>query len=92
MEKSKCQDFGTGDSKLRMNEPITTNEQLKAIAMKNAPKGRDLKYMAQVFQAIRIEVNEELEALREFLEQTGDVLKQDGRMVVMSYHSWKTAW
>lgn len=71
----------------RMNQPIETNEQLKAIAMKNAPKGRDLKYLAQVFQAIRIEVNEELEALKEFLIQAGEVLKADGRLVVMSYHS-----
>ncbi len=71
----------------RMNQPIETNEQLKAIAMKNAPKGRDLKYLAQVFQAIRIEVNEELEALKEFLTQAGEVLKADGRLVVMSYHS-----
>lgn len=71
----------------RMNQPIETNEQLKAIAMKNAPKGRDLKYLAQVFQAIRIEVNEEIEALREFLIQAGEVLKADGRLVVMSYHS-----
>ena len=71
----------------RMNQPIETNEQLKAIAMKHAPKGRDLKYLAQVFQAIRIEVNEELEALKEFLVQAGEVLKADGRLVVMSYHS-----
>lgn len=71
----------------RINQPINTNEQLKSIAMMNAPKGRDLKYMAQVFQAIRIEVNEELGALRDFLEQTGELLEQDGRLVVMSYHS-----
>lgn len=71
----------------RMNQPIETNEQFKAIAMKHAPKGRDLKYLAQVFQAIRIEVNEELEALKEFLVQAGEVLKADGRLVVMSYHS-----
>ncbi|SNT24023.1 16S rRNA (cytosine1402-N4)-methyltransferase [Ekhidna lutea] len=71
----------------RMNQPIETNEQLKAIAMKNAPKGRDLKYLAQVFQAIRIEVNDEMDALREFLVQAGEVLKAEGRLVVMSYHS-----
>ncbi|WP_420316081.1 16S rRNA (cytosine(1402)-N(4))-methyltransferase RsmH [Ekhidna sp.] len=71
----------------RMNQPIETNEQLKAIALKHAPRGRDLKYLAQVFQAIRIEVNEEMEALREFLIQAGEVLKAEGRLVVMSYHS-----
>lgn len=71
----------------RMNQPIQTNEELKAIAMKNAPKGRDLKYLAQVFQAIRIEVNEELEVLKEFLVQAGEVLVEGGVLVVMSYHS-----
>ncbi|GAB4231344.1 MAG: 16S rRNA (cytosine(1402)-N(4))-methyltransferase RsmH [Ekhidna sp.] len=71
----------------RMNQPIETNEQLKEIAMKHAPRGREMKYLAQVFQAIRIEVNDELEALRDFLEQAGEVLKPDGRLVVMSYHS-----
>lgn len=71
----------------RMNEPIRTNEQLKTIASKHAPKGREMKYLAQVFQAIRIEVNEELEVLKEFLEQAGEVLKPGGVLVVMSYHS-----
>ena len=71
----------------RLNQPIETNEQLKAIALKLAPKGRDLKYLAQVFQAIRIEVNEELEVLKEFLTQAGEILGPDGRLVVMSYHS-----
>ncbi len=72
---------------IRMNAPIKTNEQLKEIAWNLAPRNREMKYLAQVFQAIRIEVNEELEALKEFLEQAGEVLKPDGRLVVMSYHS-----
>ena len=71
----------------RMNEPIQTNEQLKQIAWKLAPRGREMKYLAQVFQAIRIEVNEELEVLKEFLLQAGEVLRPEGRLVVMSYHS-----
>lgn len=71
----------------RLSQPIETNEELKSIAMRNAPKGRDLKYLAQVFQAIRIEVNDELAALKEFLIQAGDLLKAEGRLVVMSYHS-----
>ncbi len=71
----------------RMNAEITTNKELKEIALKNAPKGREMKYLAQVFQAIRIEVNDEIEALKEFLTQAGEVLKKDGRLVVMSYHS-----
>lgn len=71
----------------RMNQRIETNAQLKEIALKNAPRGREMKYLAQVFQAIRIEVNEEMEVLKEFLTQAGEVLKTDGRLVVMSYHS-----
>lgn len=71
----------------RLNESIATNQQLKEIALKNAPRGREIKYLAQVFQAIRIEVNDELAALKEFLTQTGDLLKAEGRLVVMSYHS-----
>ncbi len=72
---------------VRMNSPIETNGQLKELAWKLAPKHREMKYLAQVFQAIRIEVNEELAALKEFLEQAGEVLKPEGRLVVMSYHS-----
>ncbi|MEM7298708.1 MAG: 16S rRNA (cytosine(1402)-N(4))-methyltransferase RsmH [Bacteroidota bacterium] len=72
---------------VRMNQSIETNEQLKSIAWELAPKNREMKYLAQVFQAIRIEVNEELEALKEFLEQAGEVLGPEGRLVVMSYHS-----
>jgi 16S rRNA (cytosine1402-N4)-methyltransferase len=50
-------------------------------------RGKRPKYLAQVFQALRIEVNEEIEALEEFLESTLDVLAIGGRLVVMSYHS-----
>ncbi len=71
----------------RIEAEIETSEQLKEIALKNAPRGRELKYLAQVFQAIRIEVNDELNALKEFLEQAGEMLREDGRLVVLSYHS-----
>ncbi len=71
----------------RMQQEIATSEQLKAIAWRNAPKRREWKYLAQVFQAIRIEVNEEMEVLKEFLTQAGEVLKEEGRLVVLSYHS-----
>ena len=73
--------------KFRAGKQIETNEELKEIALLNAPKRKEMQYLAQVFQAIRIEVNDELEALREFLEQAGEVLKKEGRLVVMSYHS-----
>mgnify|MGYP002335873587 CR=1 FL=1 len=71
----------------RLNKPIDTVDELKKAISKLIPKGKENKYLAQVFQALRIEVNQELEALKEFLEQTVDVLKAQGRLVVMSYHS-----
>ncbi len=67
--------------------PITRSQQLKEIASKLAPRGREAKYLAQVYQAIRIEVNDEMGALKEFLEQTAEVIRPGGRLVVMSYHS-----
>ena len=52
-----------------------------------APRGKDFKYFAQVFQALRIEVNKEMEALESFLLQCGEVVGPGGRLVVISYHS-----
>jgi len=52
-----------------------------------APTGKEYKYYAQVFQALRIEVNQEMEALESFLLQCGEVIEKGGRLVVMSYHS-----
>ena len=66
---------------------IHRNEQLREIALTCAPRGKEMKYLAQLFQAIRIEVNDEMGALHEFLEQTPEVLVPGGRLVVMSYHS-----
>jgi 16S rRNA (cytosine1402-N4)-methyltransferase len=71
----------------RINKEIKTVEDLKRILVRFAKRGRENKYYAQVFQAIRIEVNEELKALEEVLEQSQEVLKPEGRLVVMSYHS-----
>ena len=71
----------------RLNGPLNTIADLKAAIAGCVPRGKEHKYLAQVFQALRIEVNHELEALQEFLMQTQDVLKQGGRLVVMSYHS-----
>ena len=71
----------------RSNQPIKTVNDLKAVLQRYAPRGKENKYSAQVFQALRIEVNEELQALEEFLEQVPDVLKPGGRLVVMAYHS-----
>ncbi|WP_036679556.1 16S rRNA (cytosine(1402)-N(4))-methyltransferase RsmH [Daejeonella oryzae] len=72
---------------VRLNAPIETVSELKLAILKLTPKGKENKYLAQVFQALRIEVNQELEALQEFLEQSVEVLKPGGRLVVMSYHS-----
>ena len=52
-----------------------------------APRGKENKYLAQVFQALRIEVNEELKALEEMLLQCADTIKSGGKLVIMSYHS-----
>jgi len=73
--------------KQRKRNPITTTGQLMEILLPLAPKFKDHKYFAQVFQALRIEVNQEMDVLEKFLLQTQDVLKLDGRLVVMSYHS-----
>jgi len=71
----------------RLNNSISTIAELKDVIKKQIPKGKENKYLAQVFQALRIEVNQELEALQEFLMQAVEILKPGGRLVVMSYHS-----
>ena len=71
----------------RHNSPIETVNDLKGILMRYAPKHRENKYFAQVFQALRIEVNDELSVLEEFLTQVPEILNPGGRLVVMSYHS-----
>ena len=71
----------------RVGKSFETISDLKEILGKYAPRGRENKYYAQVFQAIRIEVNEELKVLEEMLEQTNEVLNKEGRLVIMSFHS-----
>jgi 16S rRNA (cytosine1402-N4)-methyltransferase len=61
--------------------------QLMGLLKPMAPRGKEFKYYAQVFQALRIEVNQEMEALESFLTQCGEVMETGGRLVVMSYHS-----
>ena len=68
-------------------ETIETTSQLKAAVEKRLPRGKENKVLAQVFQALRIEVNQELEALTQFLSQCADIVKPGGRIVIMSYHS-----
>lgn len=71
----------------RLHQPIKTSEQLKKALGRFLPKHKENKILAQIYQAIRIEVNQELEALKEFLLQTPEVLKPGGRLSLISYHS-----
>lgn len=71
----------------RLNAPLNTVADLKNAIAGLIPRGKENKYLAQVFQALRIEVNQELEALKDFLGQSAEVLAPGGRLVVMSYHS-----
>jgi len=71
----------------RLNRKIETVNDLKGILQKLAPRGKENKYFAQVFQALRIVVNEEMTVLEDFLKQTPEVLAPEGRLVVMAYHS-----
>ena len=71
----------------RTQKALETTQEFKEILNKLAPKHREFKYFAQVFQAIRIEVNQELAVIEEFLEQAPAVLKPEGRLVIMSFHS-----
>ena len=70
----------------RKNKKIETTEELKKV-FSYIPAHKSNKFFAQIFQAIRIEVNQELDALKEMLEQSLRVLNKDGALVVISYHS-----
>lgn len=71
----------------RINNKFSRTSELKTALSSLAPKGKENKYFAQVFQALRIEVNEEMKALEDFLHQCGEVIEKGGRLVVLSYHS-----
>jgi len=71
----------------RETEPIITSEQLKTVLRKFLPPRYENKVLAQIYQAIRIEVNQEIEVLKEFLLQTPETLKVGGRLSLISYHS-----
>lgn len=66
---------------------IATTSDLKEAVAKHLPRGMENKYLAMLFQALRIEVNGELEALKAMLQQAGELLVEGGRLVVISYHS-----
>lgn len=71
----------------REEEEIETSFQLKEVLKRHLPKAKEHKILAQIYQAIRIEVNQELEVLKEFLNQIPDLLTEEGRLSVISYHS-----
>ncbi|MDG1043040.1 MAG: 16S rRNA (cytosine(1402)-N(4))-methyltransferase RsmH [Flavobacteriaceae bacterium] len=71
----------------RQHKSIETTFELKSVLKKHLPNGRENKILAQIYQAIRIEVNQEIEVLKEFLLQTPELLKEGGRLSVISYHS-----
>ena len=73
--------------KAREEKPITTTQELVEALKPSLPRGRENKSLSRIFQALRIEVNQEMEALEAFLTQTVDALKVGGRLVVISYHS-----
>ena len=73
--------------KARSEKSIATFDDLRTVLSRFAHPGRENKFWARVLQALRIEINNELDALKEMLEQALQVLKPGGRLVVISYHS-----
>lgn len=71
----------------RENDEIKNTEQLKNVLSRFLPAHKSHKILAQMYQAIRIEVNQEMDVLKEFLEQSLEILKPGGRLSVISYHS-----
>jgi 16S rRNA (cytosine1402-N4)-methyltransferase len=71
----------------RKENPIRNTEQLKKVLSRFLPAHKSNKILAQIYQAIRIEVNQEMDVLKEFLEQSLELLKPEGRLSVISYHS-----
>ncbi|MEL1242180.1 16S rRNA (cytosine(1402)-N(4))-methyltransferase RsmH [Flavobacterium flavipallidum] len=71
----------------RQHRPIKTTDELKEALAKYLPEKVRNKVLAQIYQAIRIEVNQEMDVLKEFLEQSLEILNPGGRLSVISYHS-----
>jgi len=71
----------------RNNKPVKTIEQFREAIAPCVPRLQESKYLAKVFQALRIETNKEMDVLHEFLEQSIQLLKPGGRLVVITYHS-----
>lgn len=86
-ELSNARQMAKAIVKARSEREIVTTTDLREAVSKHLPRGMENKYLAMLFQALRIEVNGELEALKEMLLQASEVLKPGGRLVVISYHS-----
>ncbi|MEO8533842.1 MAG: 16S rRNA (cytosine(1402)-N(4))-methyltransferase RsmH [Flavobacterium sp.] len=71
----------------REKQPIKTTDEFKEVLAKYLPERVRNKILAQIYQAIRIEVNQEMDVLKEFIEQSLDILNPEGRLSVISYHS-----
>lgn len=71
----------------RQEGGIKTTDELKQVLKKYLPAFKEHKILAQIYQAIRIEVNQEIQVIKEFLEQTNDLLEEGGRLSLISYHS-----
>jgi 16S rRNA (cytosine1402-N4)-methyltransferase len=85
-EISNARQLANRITEVRTN-PITTTNELKEAIKSCIPHNYESKYLAKVFQAIRIELNDEIGALQTMLKQCADVLKPGGRLVIISYHS-----
>lgn len=71
----------------RKESPIESSEQLNELLKPHLFKGKENKILAQIYQALRIEVNQEIEVLKDFLMQTEELVKKGGRISLISYHS-----
>lgn len=71
----------------RQDNPIKNTDELKIVLARFLPAHRSAKILAQIYQAIRIEVNQEMDVLKEMLEQSLEILKPEGRLSIISYHS-----
>ncbi len=73
--------------KARNKKPVETTGELNRIVSKHFPKLKTNKFLAKLYQAVRIEVNGELEALKKMLQQAAILIKTGGRLSIISYHS-----
>jgi len=86
-EISNSKQVADAITKARKGEEIRTIEQLVSVLKPFTPKRLEHKFLAQIFQALRIEVNAEMENLKRFIVQATKLLKPEGRLVVITYHS-----